>query len=144
MSAVRVVNDAGISPRCPCSRCGAIGCHWDCLVGQPTCPDCQVELLRGEGNALVLKRERRGCAICEQLGTVRYLTLPLHESEPVEIDLCPSHLRDLMARRLTRRAFKRLRRQLNLLGLAAEQIFLLHESFYDDAGAALRPMREVP
>jgi hypothetical protein len=99
-----------------------------------------VDLLRGEGAPLLLRRERRGCAICEQLGTVRYLSFPLHEAEPIEIDLCPAHLRDLMARRLTSRAFQRLRRQLNLLGLAVEQIFLLHESFYDENGLALRPM----
>ena len=52
-------------------------------------------------------------------------------------------LRDLMARRLTTRAFRRLRRQMNLLGVAVEQIFLLHESFYDEGGTALRPLTET-
>src|SRR5437763_12159983 len=140
MSSMRVVSDSGLSPVSPCSRCQSIGCHWDRLEGQPLCPDCQVDLLRGEGDPLVMRRERRGCAICDQLGTIRYMSFPLHESEPIEIDLCPSHLRDLMSRRLTSRAFQRLRRQLNLLGLAVEQIFLLHESFYDENGFALRPM----
>ena len=143
MSAMRMVRDASVMPRSPCSRCGAIGCHWDHLVGRPLCPDCQEALLRGNAEALVLRRERRGCAVCEQIGTVRYLTFPLHEPEPIEIDLCPAHLRDLMGRRLSRRAFRRLRRQLNLLGLAVEQIFLLHESFYDESGTALRPMTEA-
>jgi hypothetical protein len=142
MSSMRVVNSSGLSPASPCSRCQSIGCHWDRLEGKPLCPDCQVELIRGEAEALVLRRERRGCAICEQLGTVRYLSFPLHEVEPIEIDLCPAHLRDLMARRLTSRSFQRLRRQLNLLGLAVEQIFLLHEAFYDENGLALRPMAE--
>ncbi len=143
MTAMRVVRDPAVMPRSPCARCGAIGCHWDHLAARPICPDCQEGLLRGDGEALVLKRERRGCAVCERIGTVRYLTFPLHESEPIEIDLCPAHLRDLMARRLSRRAFQRLRRQLNLLGLAVEQIFLLHESFYDENGSALRPLHDV-
>jgi hypothetical protein len=143
MSSMRVVGNPGLSPHCPCGRCSAIGCHWDRLADHPVCPDCQVELLRGESEPLILRRERRSCAICEQLGTIRYTTFPLHESEPIEIDLCPAHLRDLMARRLTPRAYQRLRRQLNLLGLAVEQIFLLHESFYDESGSALRPMPEL-
>lgn len=109
----------------------------------PLCPDCQETLLRGEGEPLLLRRERKCCAICAREGTIPYLTFPLHESEPIEIDLCPSHLRDLMARRLTRRSYQRLRRQLNLFGLAVEQIFLLHESFYDETGTALRPLPEV-
>lgn len=99
--------------------------------------------MRGESAALILPREGHACAVCKQAGTIRYLTFPLHESEPIELDLCPAHLRDFMARRLSSRAFQRLRRQLNLLGLAVEQIFLLHESFYDEHGAALRPLREV-
>ena len=143
MNSVRVVSEAALLPESPCSRCAATGCHWDRLVSQPVCPDCQEALLRGEADPLLLRRERLNCSVCEQQGTVRYLTFPLHGVEPIEIDLCPSHLRDLMARRLTLRAFQRLRRQLNLLGLATEQIFLLHESFYDDHGAALRPLREV-
>jgi hypothetical protein len=100
-------------------------------------------LLRGEGEPLQLPREGKTCAVCSQAGTVRYLSFPLHESEPVEIDLCPSHLRDFMGRRLTRRAFNKLRRQLRKLGLSVEQIFLLHESFYDDTGAALRPLTDI-
>lgn len=100
-------------------------------------------LLCGEAPALVLRMERRRCAICWQQGTLRYLSFPLHETDPVEIDFCPMHLRDFMARRLGRRAFLRLRRQLNLIGLAAEQIFLLHESFYDESGTALHPLPDV-
>jgi hypothetical protein len=112
-------------------------------MGCPLCPDCQEALLRGESEPLLLRRESNPCAICTREGTVRYLTFPLHEAEPIETDLCPAHLRDLMARRLSRRSFQRLRRHLNLIGLAVEQIFLLHESFYDETGTALRPMPEV-
>jgi hypothetical protein len=143
MSNVRTVTEPGLSPDGPCSRCPARGCHWDQLVGQPICPDCQAALLRGEADPLMLRREQRACAVCGQAGTVRYLTFPLHEPQPVEIDLCPGHLRGLMARRLSRRAFRQLRRQLNLLGLAVEQVFLLHESFYDENGVALRPLGGV-
>jgi hypothetical protein len=144
MSSIRLTSDGGLSPQSPCVRCASIGCHWDRLDGRPVCPDCQEALLRGEAEALLIRREGRPCAVCSQVGTVRYLTFPLHESEPIEMDLCPLHLRDLMARRLSRRAFQRLRRQFNLLGLAVEQIFLLHEAFYDENGVALRPMPEVP
>jgi hypothetical protein len=144
MSSVRVVSEVERAPGAPCNRCGATGCHWDRLAGSPICPDCQEGLLRGESDPLVLRREERTCAVCQKHGTVRYLTFPLHETEPIEIDLCPAHLRDLMARRLTCRAFRHLRRQLNLLGIAVEQIFLLHEAFYDEHGSALRPLPEVP
>jgi hypothetical protein len=113
-------------------------------MSSPLCPDCQEVLLRGEGEPLLLRREPQSCAVCAAEGTVRFITFPLHEAEPIEIDLCPRHLRDLMARRLTRRSYRRIRRQLNLLGLAVEQIFLLHESFYDETGTALRPLREMP
>ena len=143
MSEMRMVSDPALNPQGPCARCGATGCHWDRLGAHAVCPDCQEMLLRGEGEPLVLPRERRSCAVCGQAGTVRYLTFPLHESEPVEINLCPSHLRDFMGRRLTCRAFNRLRRQLRMLGLSVEQIFLLHESFYDETGSALRPMTDI-
>jgi hypothetical protein len=100
-------------------------------------------LLRGDASPLILRRERRTCAACDRSGSVRFLTFPLHENEPIEIDLCPSHLRELMGRRLPPRTFRRLRRQLNLLGLAVEQIFLMHETFYDENGLALRPLLEL-
>jgi len=91
----------------------------------------------------LLRRELPSCCVCQQSGTVPYLTYPLPETQALEIDLCPAHLRDLMGRRLSSRAFRRLRRQMNLLGVAVEQIFLLHESFYDESGAALRPLSEM-
>src|SRR5437763_6188452 len=143
MSSIRIISSSALSPRLPCGRCGATGCHWDCLAAQPICPDCQESLLRGESDALLLRREQRSCCVCPQAGTVAYLTYPLHEPQALEIDLCPAHLRDLMARRLSRRAFRRLRRQMNLLGVAVEQVFLLHESFYDESGTALRPLSEM-
>jgi len=140
MSSIRIVGGSAPPTRLPCCRCSATGCHWDCLAGQPICPDCQESLLRGESDTLLLRREGRSCSVCQQSGTVPYLTYPLHETQALEIDLCPAHLRDLMARRLTCRAFRRLRRQMNLLGVAVEQVFLLHESFYDESGTALRPL----
>src|SRR5262245_60487731 len=120
MSRIRLATDGGLPPQSPCVTCGSTGCHWDRLDGRPVWPDgrrgrpdCTARLLRGEADALRIRREHSSCAVCSQAGTVRYLTLPLHESEPVEIDLCPAHLRDLMSRRLSCRAFQRLRRQLN-------------------------------
>ena len=140
MSSIRIIGSMAPSAQRACNRCEATGCHWDCLAGQPICPDCQEGLLRGETASLLLRRQQRFCVVCEQAGTVSYLTYPLHDTQAVEIDLCPLHLRSFMARRLTRRAFRRLRRQLNLLGVAVEQVFLLHESFYDENGTALRPL----
>lgn len=144
MSSIRIVAASGVSTRQPCGRCGAVGCHWDQLAGQALCPDCQESLLLGEADALLLQRERRHCCVCDQPGTVPYVTYPLHDAQALEIDLCPLHLRALMGRRLTCRAFRRLRRQLNLFGVAVEQVFLLHEAFYDESGTALRPLAESP
>ena len=142
MSSVRMAREP-ISPSAPCSRCGATDCHWDRLANKAICPDCQELLVRGEAEPLIERREPNRCAVCERQGTIRFLSFPLREPVPVEIDLCPLHIRDLLARRLTTRAFQRLRRQLNLLGFAVEQLFLLHESFYSEEGEALHPVPEL-
>lgn len=140
MSSVRVVSAGRHSAAAPCATCGSVGSAWDRLAGRPLCPDCQERLIQGDGEAVVLRPQDRPCAVCNRIGAVHYLTFPRHEQEPIEIDLCSMHLRALIARRLTTRCFQRLRRKLNLLGLAVEQVFLLHESFYDEFGAALRPL----
>ena len=70
------------------------------------------------------------------------LTFPLQSTTPVEMDLCPEHLRALLGRRLGPYAFHQIRRRLHLLGLGVELIFLLHEAFYDEQGRALQPALE--
>jgi hypothetical protein len=142
MDGLRVVKDV-VAPQASCSRCQAAGCPWDRLAGQTICPDCQEALAQGEGDALILRTERNRCAVCQQSGIVRYLTYPLHSTEPVEMDLCPRHFQALLSRRLDRHAYHQLSRQLQMLGFTARQVFLLHEAFYDDQGQSLQPVPEL-
>jgi hypothetical protein len=141
MDGLRWVRGVDLPLEAPCNRCQATGCPWDRIAGKPVCPDCQEQLALGEGEPLIEKAEKHHCAICQQHGTIRYLTFPLHASEPVEIDLCPQHFHALLRRRLDRYAYMQLGRQLQGLGMAASQVFLLHEAFYDTAG---RPLQPVP
>jgi hypothetical protein len=100
-------------------------------------------LAAGEGPPLVAQTVKSRCAVCNRVGTVPYLTYPLHLPGAVEVDLCPEHFRALLGRRLGPYAFHQLRRQLHTLGLCVQQIFLLHEVFYDSQGRALQPVVEA-
>ena len=142
MNGLRVVKEE-IATRDSCSRCQSGGCPWDRLAGQVVCPDCQETLAQGEGEPLVVPTEKHRCAVCQLLGTIRYLTYPLHSAKPVEMDLCPRHFRSLLARRLDRHAYHQLSRQLRTLGFETRQVFLLHEAFYDDKGQSLQPVPEL-
>ena len=98
----------------------------------------------GEGPPLIEKPDRgHSCAICAQTGTLRYLTYPLHLKEPLEIDLCGEHLQALLYRRLDRTAFQHLVERLEDVGVQTQQIFLLHNAFYDPAGRPLQPVIEA-
>ena len=142
MEGLRQVTGEGVSPSAPCGRCGATGCPWDRIAGKPMCPDCQETLVLGDGPPLMERPEPNGCAACGRSGTLRYLTFPLHAPAPMELDLCPSHFRALLARRLDRVAFRRLREHFQGVGVALRQVFLLHEAFYDDSGRPLQPVPE--
>jgi hypothetical protein len=142
MGGLRVVKTGGAA-RGACSRCRATGCPWDHIAGESFCPDCQESLAQGEGEPLIVRTEKNRCAVCEQQGTIRYLTYPLHAAEPVEMDLCPRHFHALLSRRLDRYAYHQLGRQLQALGLTARQVFLLHEAFYDEQGRPLQPIPEL-
>jgi hypothetical protein len=142
MEGLRMVSATGHSPLAPCCRCQATGCPWDRIGDNVICPDCQELLVLGEGDPLVEKLRNNCCAVCDNLGTVRYLTFPLHAREPMEIDLCPEHFHAFIARRLDRSAFRILGRRLQALGLSARQVFLLHEAFYDDRGHPIQPVPE--
>src|SRR5690242_14756261 len=139
MKGVRLSTASGQSPVAPCSRCQATGCPWDRVGEQAICPDCQEQLALGEGEPLVERVVGLRCAVCHRLGTVRYLTFPLHGREPLAIDLCPGHFHDYLARRLDRQAYRTLSRGLQGLGLTVKQVFLLHEAFYDERGHPLQP-----
>ena len=143
MDGLRVVTAKGLVPLAPCSRCQASGCPWDRIGGKPICPDCQELLALGEGEPLVERADRNRCAACQRLGTIRYLTFPLHAPEPVEIDLCAQHFHALLRRRLDRTAYHNLARQLQAVGLAPRQVFLLHEAFYDETGHPLQPIPDL-
>jgi hypothetical protein len=132
-----------IFPKIPCCRCGDQSRFWDRIAGKTYCPNCLESLAMGEGDPLVARTARRRCAVCHHLGTVRYVTFPLHSRRPVEMELCPEHVRALVARRLGPYAFEQLRRQLSRLGLEVAEVFLLHEAFYDAQGRALQPAVEM-
>jgi hypothetical protein len=142
MGGLRVVK-RGVAAQGTCSRCGATGCPWDHIAGEPICPDCQESLAQGEGEPLILRTEKNRCTVCEQQGTIRYLTYPLHAVDPVEMDLCPRHFHALLSRRLDGHAYHQLGRQLQMLGFTARQIFLLHEAFYNEQGQSLQPIPEL-
>ena len=135
MTGLRIVAGHDVIPHTPCVRCQADGCPWDRIADKPICPDCQEKLALGEGPPLVEKLDRdQVCAICTEPGTVRYLTYPLNLKEPLEIDLCGHHLQALLYRRLDRTAFQHLVELLDDLGVTTQQVFLLHNAFYDAAG----------
>jgi hypothetical protein len=142
MDGLRVLK-GDLTPQAPCSRCQSAGCPWDCLAEQAVCPDCQEALAQGEGEPFVVRTEKKRCAVCQQTGTVRYLTYPLHSTQPVEMDLCPRHFQALLARRLDCHAYHQLSRQLQTLGFTARQVFLLHEAFYNEQGQPLQPVPEL-
>ncbi|HLJ92269.1 MAG TPA: hypothetical protein VKU02_03660 [Gemmataceae bacterium] len=126
----------------PCCGCLSTERSWDRLAGRVYCPECQEALVLGVGDPMVVQTEKRPCSACDRIGTVRFLTFPLQGPTPVEMDLCPEHLRRLLGRRLSSAAFVQLRHRLRSLGLGVEQIFLLHDAFYDKQGRALQPALE--
>jgi hypothetical protein len=143
MESVRLVAADSISTPLPCCRCGQAERSWDRIAGKAYCPNCQEALALGEAPPLVERTEKNRCAVCNRLGTVCFHTFPLRGPDPVAVDLCPEHLRGLIARGLGPQAFHQIRRRLQSLGLAADEIFLLHGAFYDSHGRALQPANET-
>jgi len=142
MGRIRKVAAGVVSPLDPCCRCFNDRGGWDRIAGKPLCPDCQENLARGEGPPLIERCQASRCAVCGQVGTIRYLTFPLRALAPIEMDLCPEHLRGLLGRQLTPSAYLEIRRQLRQLGLSVGEIFLLHDTFYTDEGDALHRVSE--
>ena len=127
----------------PCRGCASTERSWDRIAGKVFCPECQEALVMGLAAPLMQRTENHRCGACSRVGTVRFLTFPLQGPTPVEMDLCSEHLRALLGRRLSTAAFGQLRRRLHSLGLGVEQIFLLHDAFYDAQGRALQPALEL-
>jgi hypothetical protein len=128
-----------LAVKIPCCRCGEPG-GWDRVAGKPYCPDCEEGILLGVQDPLREPTQPHACAACPRVGTVRYVTLPLHDDRALAIDLCPDHLRGLLGRKLTPGAFRHLRRRLARLRLPVDEVFLLHDAFYDKDGRALQPI----
>ena len=143
MESLRLAPANSNFPKIPCCRCSDHARYWDRIAGKTYCPSCLEALAVGEGDPLIAKTERRRCTVCHHLGTVRYVTFPLHSRRPIEIELCAEHVRAIVGRRLGPHAFEQLRRQLDKLGFDASDIFLLHEAFYDADGRALQPALEM-
>ena len=139
MDHLRIMSNQATEVRVPCCRCSLDRDRWDRIAGKTYCPNCQEDLAMGEGEPLIERTEKNPCIICSRLGTLRFLTYPLRAKAPVEMDLCPEHLRALVGRRLRPEAYRRLCRRLAQLRLSSGEIFLLHDAFYDKNGRALQP-----
>lgn len=97
----------------------------------------------GEGAPLIERAVPQQCSVCNHQGTLAFQTFPLDADELIVMDLCPDHLRNLLARRLGPHAFHQLQRQLHALGVTPDDVFLLHNAFYDTMGRARRPIFDV-
>jgi hypothetical protein len=139
MERLRLAPLTGLENLTCCCRCPASQQNWDRIAGKPYCPNCQEELACGVGEPLAVRTEPSRCVVCARRGTVRYFTVPLHAANGIEMDLCGEHLRGLVGRCLGPYAYEQLRRQLRVLQVGTEEIFLLHGEFYDPQGRALRP-----
>jgi hypothetical protein len=126
-----------------CSRCRRGGGRWDRIADEPYCPHCQEALALGEADPLILPTTANRCAVCDHVGTIRFLTFPLQSVEAVELDVCPEHVHGLVGRHLGPFAYHQLRRQLDVMRIPVNDIFLLHEAFYDLYGRALRPLTDL-
>lgn len=129
-----------VTLRTPCCRCRDHSRPWDRIAGKTYCPNCLERILHGDDEPIVERPTNRRCAVCQRRGGVGYATFPLHARRPIEIDLCAEHLRALVARSLGPHAFDQLRRQLAELDLATNDVFLLHDAFYDASGRARQPV----
>jgi hypothetical protein len=139
MNSMRMASKDNFAVWKPCCRCGQLALGWDTIAGKPYCPSCEEGIVQGDGEPLVETTQRRRCCACSVVGTVTVQTFPLKASQPLEMDLCPNHLRGLLGRRLGTHAYWQMRRQLTGLGLDVHDVFLLHEAFYDAKGRALLP-----
>ena len=117
MESLRLAPADSIFPKIPCSRCAD---HSRGGTGSSAKPIARTasKRWRGERRSPLWKKPIAGVvAICHHLGTVRYVTFPLHSRRPVEMELCSEHLRALIVRRLGPHGFEQLRRQLHNLGI---------------------------
>ena len=143
MDSLRLVCIDEVCSSTPCCRCGTTEGRWDQIAGKSYCPRCEEALVVGDAPPLVERTEKKPCSVCNHQGTLRFLSFPVRATHPVEIDLCPEHFRALLARRLGPFAYQHICRRLDGVGLGPDQIFLLHDAFYDPQGRALQPAFEI-
>lgn len=125
-----------------CSRCRNQERLWDRVGSRTYCPGCQEAILLGEHEPLRERVQRGVCLICSCERIVRFVTYPLHRQQGIEMELCPGHLRELLGRRLKAGAYFQVVRRLRHLGLKANEVFLLHDEFYDHDGLARLPVAD--
>jgi len=142
MDSMRMAPEGGFALWKPCCRCGKTALGWDHIAGKPYCPACQEAIIQGEIDPLIEPTQRRPCTACRTVGSVTVQTFPLRSKRPLEMELCPEHVRALLGRRLAAHAYFQLQRQIGKLGLKARDVFLLHEAFYDAKGRAKQPAGE--
>jgi hypothetical protein len=142
MDGMRICPPGSVPLGISCCRCAGVARGWDRITEKAYCPDCQEAIVSGQAEPIIERTQKQRCTICSSEGTVRFCTFPLNALQAVEMDLCPEHLRGLLSRRLGTHAFAQLRRQLAQLGLSVNDIFLLHDAFYDPQGRALQPASE--
>lgn len=142
MNTLRLAPAARVQHSDSCCRCAQAGERWDRIAAKSYCPQCQEQLAAGEMEPLIEPTEARQCAVCGHRGTVCFQTFPLEAELPIEMDLCPRHLRDVLSRRLGPFGYHQLFRQLQAVGFHASEVFLLHDAFYDRQGRALKPVSE--
>ena len=128
----------------PCHFCRNLG-RWDSIGSTLACPDCLETLAASDedGVCVVEAASHRPCVLCGNRRTVRWQTYPRSEAWDVvlAVDLCGRHVRALAARSLCRHAFLALRQWLGKHGLGSNDVFLLHDAFYDSKGTALQPVK---
>jgi hypothetical protein len=130
-----------LPPTEPCCRCSGDSGRWDRIGGKPYCPRCEEALILGEIEPVREHPQELECTVCGKIGTLSYLTFPLHADIALELQLCADHFRSLLGRHLPPHAFHQLRRMLNTIQLQPGEVFLLHDAFYNPAGKALRPIQ---
>jgi len=139
MDSIRMASAGSFALWIPCCRCGQKALGWDRIAGKPYCPACEEAIVQGESDPLIEPTQRRPCTACRTIGSITVQTFPLKSNCPLEMDLCPEHLRGLLGRKLAAHAYTHLRRQLTQFGLDVSDVFLLHEAFYDAKGRARQP-----
>ena len=142
MDGIRICPPNSVPLGIPCCRCAGHARGWDRIADKAYCPDCQEAIIVGQADPIIERTQKHRCTVCSSEGTVRFCTFPLNALQAIEMELCPEHLRSLLGRRLGTHAFAQLRRQLAQLGLTVNDIFLLHDAFYDPHGRPLQPATE--